>query len=418
MPWRRIVAASSSGSGGTVNWGDIGGDPANQADLIALLDAKLDLTGGTLTGTLNLSTLTASSFLTLDASKDVISPTAANATAMLNAFVGDSGAGGTKGLVPAPASGDAAANKYLKADGTWATVSGSGGGVSGPVSSTDNAQARWNGTGGNTLQDGKWIEDDDGRVVVNIGNTSSGATYGTYMTATLTGTASGIHAAERLDLTSAGSGAGAFVMGRWVRLLAGYTGGGMCVGDWVLNSCASTGTDLNGGGGNMGYRVSMGGSTAGHKAAFYATLTGSGSRTFGSLIDLEAGPSSGVSVGYATSVNPGTGTTIAACFYGKLTGTVGQVPNTSGVAVFDNATTTHPGLVVQDNGTTMFLVADGGGCTLGAASTTPTHRFNSATGTPGSDALTLSNGPTGLAGNPAEYLKININGTDRYIPAW
>lgn len=38
---------------------------------------------------------------------------------MLPAVVGDSGSGGTKGLVPAPAAGDAAAEKYLNADGTW-----------------------------------------------------------------------------------------------------------------------------------------------------------------------------------------------------------------------------------------------------------------------------------------------------------
>jgi hypothetical protein len=50
--------------------------------------------------------------------------TATQATAILNNYVGDSGAGGTKGLVPAPAAGDAAANKYLKADGTWATAGG------------------------------------------------------------------------------------------------------------------------------------------------------------------------------------------------------------------------------------------------------------------------------------------------------
>lgn len=41
-------------------------------------------------------------------------------------LVGDSGSGGTKGLVPAPAAGDAAASKYLKADGTWTTVSSTG----------------------------------------------------------------------------------------------------------------------------------------------------------------------------------------------------------------------------------------------------------------------------------------------------
>jgi hypothetical protein len=47
-------------------------------------------------------------------------------TALLNAFVGDSGSGGTKGLVPAPGAGDAAAGKFLKADGTFAVPAGSG----------------------------------------------------------------------------------------------------------------------------------------------------------------------------------------------------------------------------------------------------------------------------------------------------
>jgi hypothetical protein len=50
--------------------------------------------------------------------------TVTQATALLNNMVGDSGAGGTKGLVPAPAAGDAAASKFLKADGTWATAGG------------------------------------------------------------------------------------------------------------------------------------------------------------------------------------------------------------------------------------------------------------------------------------------------------
>ena len=45
--------------------------------------------------------------------------TATQATAILNAVVGDSGSGGTKGLVPAPATGDAAAHKTLGAAGTW-----------------------------------------------------------------------------------------------------------------------------------------------------------------------------------------------------------------------------------------------------------------------------------------------------------
>lgn len=53
--------------------------------------------------------------------------TATQLTAELNAVVGDSGSGGTKGLVPAPAAGDAAAGKYLKADGGYSVPPGTGG---------------------------------------------------------------------------------------------------------------------------------------------------------------------------------------------------------------------------------------------------------------------------------------------------
>lgn len=45
-------------------------------------------------------------------------------------MIGDSGSGGQKGLVPAPGSGDAAAGKFLKADGTFAVPAGGGGGGS------------------------------------------------------------------------------------------------------------------------------------------------------------------------------------------------------------------------------------------------------------------------------------------------
>jgi hypothetical protein len=57
---------------------------------------------------------------------DALDLTATQLTAELNAMVGDSGSGGTKGLVPAPAAGDAAAAKFLKADGTYAVPAGTG----------------------------------------------------------------------------------------------------------------------------------------------------------------------------------------------------------------------------------------------------------------------------------------------------
>jgi len=47
---------------------------------------------------------------------------------------------------------------------TVSDLLGAAGSVTGPGSSTDNAWARWNGTGGSAVQDGDWVEDDDGDV--------------------------------------------------------------------------------------------------------------------------------------------------------------------------------------------------------------------------------------------------------------
>ena len=66
--------------------------------------------------------------------KSKISATGSWAAAEYVTMVGDSGAGGTKGAVPAPAAGDAAAGKFLKADGTWAAPGG--------------GSAAWESTGG------------------------------------------------------------------------------------------------------------------------------------------------------------------------------------------------------------------------------------------------------------------------------
>lgn len=52
-------------------------------------------------------------------------------------MVGDSGSGGTHGLVPAPGTGDAAAGKYLKADATWDVPSSTGVPYSGATGDVD-----------------------------------------------------------------------------------------------------------------------------------------------------------------------------------------------------------------------------------------------------------------------------------------
>lgn len=75
---------------------------------------------------------------------DPVDLTATQATAILDNFVGDSGSGGTKGLVPAPTAGDS--TKFLKGNGTWDTpIAGGGGGgtesnyIGNPDAETDTA---------------------------------------------------------------------------------------------------------------------------------------------------------------------------------------------------------------------------------------------------------------------------------------
>lgn len=50
----------------------------------------------------------------------------ATIAAILVDFTGDFGSGGITGLVPAPGAGDAANNRFLRADGTWTTPAGAG----------------------------------------------------------------------------------------------------------------------------------------------------------------------------------------------------------------------------------------------------------------------------------------------------
>lgn len=83
--------------------------------------------------------------------------TATQSTALLNNMVGDSGSGGTKGLAPAPGAGDAAAGKFLKADGTYAVPAGSGG-----VGAITSWTPTWTNGGAPTcvsfyIQMGKWL---------------------------------------------------------------------------------------------------------------------------------------------------------------------------------------------------------------------------------------------------------------------
>ena len=76
----------------------------------------------------------------------------ASVNAMLPVFVGDSGSGGTQGLVLAPTSGSGAAHKFLRADAQWIApdlndLTPSQSGTSGKVLSTNGTTTIWSSVG-------------------------------------------------------------------------------------------------------------------------------------------------------------------------------------------------------------------------------------------------------------------------------
>lgn len=123
--------------------------------------------------------------------------TATQATEILNAFTGDSGSGGVKGLVPAPASGDAAAGKFLKSDGTWELPSGG----SGEVVAKEIEQT------GHGLSVGDWVYFDGADYVEAQADDEA--------TAEIVGVVSAVADANNFTLT----------MGGYVSGLSGFTAG-------------------------------------------------------------------------------------------------------------------------------------------------------------------------------------------------
>jgi len=144
---------------------------------------------------------------------------ATQATSLLNAMVGDSGSGGTKGLAPAPGAGDAAANKFLKADGTWATTPGG----SGTVTSVDTGTGL---TGGPITGTG----------TISLANTTvaAGAYGSTSAVATFTVDAQGrLTAAANANITPASISA--VPTTRSVSTGTGLTGGGNLSADRTIS---------------------------------------------------------------------------------------------------------------------------------------------------------------------------------------
>lgn len=451
MEFRTLTFTATGGGGGggdsfTTIQCDAGTSPVADSgtDTLTLTSTDLTITGNSGTDTVTfaiatnavtnakLAQIATARFKgrTTAGTGDVEDLTATQATALLNAFVGDSGSGGTKGLVPAPSTGDA--SKYLKGDGTWATVSA---GIGGSTGSTDNAILRADGTGGSTAQSSVvTIADTTGAMswttaaahrTIYIPSTTALTTNGhryVEVVGTLTPGASASVLGAFYNLGTSGSASGATLIGERVNLTTGYTGNGLSACFQFNNTVGGSGTDVWNSQANYGAIGQSSGTTStGYNVGLSAYVAG-GKRGYGVLVGLDMTPSggSGQNVGVFSSTHPGNGTTdTAAAVYGILsTGAAQSLPSSIIAAgAFNNGTTTHPALLALDNDTVMFGVYDNSNVVCGSQAAVATNATNGFLYIP-TCAGTPTGVPTSFTGKVALIFDTTNNELYLYNGSW
>jgi hypothetical protein len=271
---------------------------------------------------------------------------------------GDAGAGGTAGLVPAPAAGDA--TKFLRGDMTYAA--GAGGGITNSAGA--NVVTKSDGT--NVVASS--ITDDATLVTINTATKARAAilTDGTGpalgVTATLPASPSATVAASQTTTTSAGNAA---IVQRGVSstLAAGYTGAKDTVAVYGENLVASTAYSLT------DY-------VAGAAIGLYGKATADSYSSIG-VKGENTGTGGGASLG-VWGVTKHVLHAQAICV--GVLGQAAENANSAGVVAYLGASNYHGGVkaamvasngavaspifVGQDGSTTVFSINDGGGVTL------------------------------------------------------
>ena len=181
------ITPTSIVASGTISGSNLSNSNTGDQAITMVGDVTAPASTGTLTATL------ANSVVTNDKLADMVGPTVkgrtsgtgipqdlstAQVTAMLPEMVADSGTGGSKGLVPPPTAGSAAAKKFLRADATWVAtdlndILPSQGGNSGKVLQTSGTTTSWQAVGVGSVTN------------VSVTNTGNGVS-GTVATATTT----------------------------------------------------------------------------------------------------------------------------------------------------------------------------------------------------------------------------------------
>lgn len=361
--------------------------------------------------------------------------TATQATAILNAMVGDSGSGGTKGLAPAPGSGDAAAGKFLKANGTWAVPAGGGGSPGG-----SDTQVQFN-DGGSFGGDSNFTWDKTNHYLSLGGATVSSTHPWNFQTscANCDFAITNTNPAALFGINLVGD-AGGFGLAMSV-----YNSNNGNVGNFVSDSTLTGGLNFQSDAGPLvftgastvtfngptrkllidGTAVSSPSAKVGSLDANGFQVTGAGGSEAADTTIMLGWNGASSSMLLTRAINTGTGGMRDIMWANgggdSFTNWLDSANDAwaAGIHPSDHSFKIAPDQSLSNGNEDLSIAFATGAVTLGAPSTTPQHALNTSTGTTGADVLTLTNGVTGTAGNPTGYIKITVNGSaNHYIPYW
>lgn len=344
-------------------------------------------------------------------------------------------------LLPSQASAN---GKYLTSNGSassWGTVSGTGD-VVGPASSVDGNMCTMNSTTGKLIRsESKYtVNATTGAVTQTFAGaptTLNSMDIGTATTWTqarlVTGTSNNTPSTGYIDRYNftfdVGSTNRNFHMSSVAPTISGSTSG-LIAREHVSMIGVSSGTSAG------GQFATLNGVAGNFTAMYNTNSTGLGISHYGWINANKAVGARGVayagqgSSGKAVGVN-GVATTennpsIVSGGYFVLDSTISNgnaetatpFPSTSAALIANtgDVAATIPAFIAMNNGSSVFQVQNNGRTVIGANGGTARHELNTATQTAGSSTATLTNSP--VAGNPTMYIKLMVNGTEVFIPAW
>jgi len=381
---------------------------------------------------------------------------------MLPDMVGDSGSGGTHGLVPAPTSGSAAAKKFLRADATWVApdandILPSQAGNSGKVLQTNGSTTSWAaaGVGSVTSVSVTTVNGVSGSVATSTTTPAISLTLGAITpssvaaTGTVTGTnLSGTNTGDQTTITGNAGSATILQTARAINgvnfdgsaaitvTAAGSTlsdtvpiakgGTGQITAQAALNAllpsqAGASGKNLQSDGTNVSFVADAGGTVTSVAATAGTGISVSGSpiTTSGTLTITNTAPDQTVSLtGAGTTAITGTYPSFTVTSNDAFTGTVTSVAATAGTGItISGSPITSSGTLTITNSAPDQTVAIAAGTGISVSGTYPsftvTNSSPSSGGTVTSVAATVPS-VLSISGSPitgAGTLAITYSGT-------